>query len=48
MDSKEEANHEEVVIVGKQRQALLAKIVYGMVQKIDDDIKLNNNNNNKV
>lgn len=48
LESKEEANHEEVVIVGKQRQALLAKIVYGMVKKIDDDIKLNNNNNNKA
>lgn len=33
-ESHEEANHEEVVTVGKNRQVLLAKIVLGMVQKI--------------
>lgn len=44
MDSTEEANHEEVVHVGRNRQALLSKIVLRMVLKMDEDVKLNNNN----
>lgn len=50
MDSSEEANHEDVVHVGKNRQALLGKIVLKMVLKMNEDVKLknNNNNNNKV
>lgn len=44
MDSTEEANHEEVVHVGRNRQALLGKIVLRMVLKMDEDVKFNNNN----
>lgn len=36
-DSHEEACHEEVVEVGKSRQALLAKFVIRMVQQISEE-----------
>lgn len=39
-ESQEEANHEEVVTVGKNRQSLLAKLVVRMVQKIEEDEKI--------
>lgn len=48
-ESHEEACHEEVVEVGKSRQALLAQIVIRMVQKINEEqesVATNNNNNN--
>lgn len=44
MDSTEEACHEDVVHVGQKRQALLGKIVLRMVLKMDEDVKINNNN----
>lgn len=44
MDSMEEANHEDVVHVGQNRQALLGKIVLKMVLKMDEEVQLNNNN----
>lgn len=47
-DSQEEANHEEVVEVGKSRQALLAQFVIRMVQKIEEDQESLANNNNNV
>lgn len=45
-DSHEEANHEEVVTVGKNRQSLLAKLVLRMVQKIADDVQRSESNGN--
>lgn len=44
-DSMEEANHEEVVTVGKNRQSLLAMLVLRMVQKITDDVQREENSN---
>lgn len=51
-ESHEEANHEDVVEVGKSRQALLAQIVIRMVQKINEEqaeavVKNNNNDVHK-
>lgn len=37
-DSKEEANHEEVVMVGKNRQSIVAQLVAGMVTKIQQEV----------
>lgn len=44
-DSMEEANHEEVVTVGKNRQSLLSTLVLRMVQKITDDVQREENSN---